>query len=314
MFTITTTRFERQRFLKGISECGKSWRLYVLLLPAILYIVLFQWAPMYGIQIAFRDYDPNMGIMGSPWVGLKHFQYFVTSVQFPILVRNTLAISLYSILFGFPLPIILALMLNESKTTWFKKTIQNLTYAPYFISSVVLVGMIFAFLSPTSGIINTLITALGGSPVDFMGKSEYFRIIYIVSGLWTSTGWSSIIYLAALSGIDPTLHEAAQIDGASRLQRIWHINLPGIAVTAVMLFILGCGNILSVGFEKVFLMQNALNQDVSEVISTYVYKTGLLGTRFSYSAAIDLFNSVIGVLLLMGVNAISKKVSDISIF
>lgn len=295
-------------YLKG------SWRLYLLLLPALVYIFIFQYLPMYGIQIAFRDYMPAKGFTGSEWVGLKHFEYFVTSPQFPMLVRNTVSISVYSLIFGFPFPIILALLLNESKILWFKKTVQNVTYAPFFISTVVLVGMLFCFLSKTSGIFNTMLSVLGLERIDFMGKADYFRIIYIISGIWQSTGWSSIIYLGALSGIDPQLHEAAEMDGATHLQRIWHINLPGILPTAVILFLLNCGGIMSVGFEKAYLMQNALNLVYSEVISTYVYKIGILGVKFSYTAAIDLFNSLINCTLLVIVNKISRKLSDISLF
>ncbi|HEY8421023.1 MAG TPA: ABC transporter permease subunit [Thermoclostridium sp.] len=292
----------------------ESWRLYVLLLPAVLYLAIFHYAPIYGLQIAFKDFVPSLGITGSKWVGLKHFKYFISSPQFPILMRNTLLLSVYSLIFTFPLPIILALMLNETRSVVLKKTVQNITYAPHFISTVVLCGMVIIFLSPSSGVINTFLKMLGHEPVDFMTKEQYWRSIYIISGIWKNTGWSSIIYLAALSGVDPQLYDAAHIDGASRLQRIWHINIPGIIPTAVLLFIMNCGQIMSVGFEKVYLLQNSLNLPVSEVISTYVYKTGLLGAKFSYTSAIGLFNSVINVTLLLIVNKISSKVSDIMLF
>lgn len=292
----------------------KSWRLYVLLLPAVLYLAIFHYVPIYGLQIAFKDFVPSLGIIGSKWVGLKHFNYFVTSPQFAILLRNTVLLSVMTLIFSFPLPLLLALMLNETRTLWFKKLVQNITYAPHFISTVVLCGMVIGFLSPSSGIINSFIKLLGGEAVDFMGKEQYWRPIYIISGIWKDTGWASIIYLGALSGVDPQLHEAAHIDGASRLQRIWHINVPGILPTAVLLFIMNCGQIMSVGFEKVYLLQNSLNLPVSEVISTYVYKTGLLGAKYSYTSAIGLFNSLINVTLLLIVNKISSKVSDIMLF
>ncbi len=291
-----------------------SWRLYVLLIPALAFVFIFQYIPLYGVQIAFRNYVTTKGFWGSEWVGLEHFIYFLNSPQFPILLRNTLTISVYSLLWGFPIPIILALLLNEAKVPWFKKLVQNLTYAPYFISTVVIVSMITNFFSPTSGIVNTFIKNMGGEAIDFMGKNEYFRTLYIGSGIWQGTGWSSIIYLGALAGIDPELHEAAQIDGASRMRRIWHINLPGILPTIVMLLILNLGGILGVGFEKIYLMQNALNLEISEVISTYVYKVGIQGAKFSYTTAIGLFNSVINFLMLLLVNSISKKVSEISLF
>lgn len=298
----------------SIDRMIHSWRLYVLLLPALVYLAIFHYGPMYGLQIAFRNYNPNLGITGSPWVGLKHFQYFVRSPQFLILVKNTVSISALALLFGFPMPIILALMLNESRAVWYKKLVQNLTYVPHFISVVVLVGMIISFTSPTIGVINKITELFGGKAVDYMGKAEWFRPLYILSGIWQGTGWGSIIYLAALSGIDPQLHEAAEIDGASRLQRIWHINMPGILPTAVILFILNSGNIMNVGFEKVFLMQNALNLSASEVISTYVYKTGLLGAQFSYTSAIGLFNALINCTLLLCVNAISRRAGETSLF
>lgn len=290
-----------------------SWQLYVCLLPAFLYLIVMNYAPMYGVQIAFRNYVAKKGIWGSEWVGLRHFNTFVHSVQFPVLIRNTLLLSLYSLLIGFPINILLALMLHEVKCVPFKKLVQNATYIPHFISIVVLVAMISNFTSPSIGFINKFIVALGGSPIDFMGDSKWFRTVYIASDIWQNSGWNSIIYIAALSGIDPQLYEAASIDGANRFQRIIHINIPGILPTIVMLLILNCGSILSVGYEKAFLMQNTLNSDVSEIISTYVYKIGLQGSKYSYSAAIGLFNSVINFGILLSVNAISKRLSNITL-
>ena len=292
----------------------RSWQLYVCLSPAFIYILLFCYVPMYGLIIAFKDYMPVKGIMGSPWVGLKHFTRFVNSAQFPVLMRNTVLLSLYSLIFGFPIPIILALMLHEVKNLKFKKIVQNATYIPYFISTVVMVAMIINFTSPTIGIVNRFIAFFGGEPVDFMGKSSAFRSLYVITGIWQCMGWNSIIYFAALAGVDPQLYEAAQIDGANRLQKIWHINLPGIAPTIIMLFILNCGNLLNVGFEKAYLMQNALNIDVSEIIAVYVYKIGILGAKFSYTSAIGLFNTVINFALLLIVNTISRRVSETSLF
>lgn len=291
-----------------------SWRLYMLLLPAILYLLIFHYAPIYGVQIAFRDYVTSKGFWGSNWVGLKHFRYFLSSPQFPQLMRNTLLLSLYELLLSFPLPILLALTLNECRNLSAKKFVQNVTYAPHFISTVVLCGMVISFLSPSTGIINTLIKLFGGQAFDFMGKEEWFRTIYIASGVWKNTGWSSIIFLAALSGIDPQLHESAQIDGAGRFKRMLHINIPGILPTMILLFILECGKIMSVGFEKIYLLQNTLNLSTSETISTYVYKVGLLQAKFSYTTAIGLFNSIINVTLLLIVNQISRAVSDTSLF
>lgn len=293
---------------------ARSWRLYVLLLPAVAYLIIFHYVPIYGVQIAFRDYRARNGFLGSTWVGLKHFKYFLDSPQFPTLMRNTILLSVYSLIFTFPLPILLALLLNECNNVGYKKFVQNVTYAPHFISTVVLCGMVMAFVAPETGIINNIVVALGGKDTDYMGKEEWWRTIYIVSDIWKNTGWSSIIYLAALSGIDPQLHESAQIDGANRLQRVIHINMPGIAPTIILLFILDCGKIMSVGFEKAYLLQNALNLPVSEIISTYVYKTGVQGAKFSYTTAIGLFNSVVNVIMLLLVNRISKAVSETSLF
>ena len=292
----------------------KSWRLYVLLLPALIYIVVFQYGPMYGVQIAFRDYMARKGIWGSNWVGMKHINMFVRSVQFPVLMKNTLILSCETLILCFPFPIILALLLNECDILFLKKAVQNLTYIPYFISTVVMVGMINCFFSQTTGIINQFIVRFGGKAKDFLGDASLFRPMYVLSNIWQTTGWSSVIYLAALSGIDVQLHEAAQIDGASKLQRIWHIDLPGILPTVTLLLILNFGSIMSLGFEKVYLMQNALNLSVSEVISTYVYKTGLLGAKFSYTSAIGLFNSVLNFGLLVIVNAIARRIGETSLF
>lgn len=290
------------------------WQLYVMLLPTILYFILFHYLPIFGVQIAFRDYNAMKGIWHSDWVGLKHFTRFVTSVQFKTLLTNTLKLSLTSLAVGFPLPIIFALILNEVKSPKLKKVVQNVTYAPHFISTVVVVSMVTMFLSPSTGIINYAFQALGGKTTDFMGKAEAFVAIYVISGQWQNLGWNAIIYVAALSSVDTQLYDAAKIDGANRFQKIWNIDVPTILPTAVTLLILNCGSILSVGYEKTYLMQNSLNLSASEIISTYVYKVGLVNAQYSYTAAIGLFNSVVNVCLLIIVNTIAKKISDTSLF
>jgi len=265
---------------------------------------------MWGAQIAFRDYLPTKGIWGSAWVGLRHFTRFVNSYQFFRLLRNTLGISIYQLLAGFPLPIILALTLNQLKNGFFKKFTQTVTYAPHFISVVVLVGLLHIFLNPRNGLFNVLFMALGKDPVYFVGIEKYFWHLYIVSGIWQSTGWAAILYLAALSGIDPELYEAAKIDGATRLQRIFFIDIPGILPTVVILFILNTGRLMNVGFEKTFLMQNPLNLGASEVISTYVYKVGLLQAQFGFASAVGLFNGVVNLILLFIVDRIAKRLGS----
>lgn len=292
----------------------ESWQLYVLLIPTMAYMILFNYVPMYGLQIAFRDYQVRKGFWGSPWVGFKHFQNFFSSPQFSQLLTNTLRISLTSLVFTFPLPILMALLINEVRRPRIKRLIQNITYAPYFISTVIMVSILNVFLSKTDGLINQAIRVLGGSPVDFLGQAPLFIPIYVISAVWQHTGWSSIIYIAALSGVDLELHDAAQIDGANKLQRIWHINLPCILPTFVIMFVLSCGHIMSVGYEKIFLMQNSINLSLSEVISTYVYKVGLIKVQFSYTTAIGLFNNVINVVLLLAANTLARKLTDVSLF
>jgi len=299
---------------RRLRKIVRGWQLYTFLLPALIYYIVFHYAPMYGIQIAFRDYTARGGIMGSKWVGFKHFFQFFALPQFGILMKNTILLSLMALAIGFPLPIVFALMLNEVQKVRFRKVVQNLTYAPHFISTVVLVGMVTAFLSPSSGIINKLMVNLGGEKRDYMARAEYFRWIYCISGIWQNLGWGSILYLSALSGIAMELHEAAQIDGATRLQRIWHVNLPGIMPTIIITLILNVGNILNIGFEKVYLMQNSLNLESSEIISTYVYKMGLQKAQFSFSSAVGLFNAVINFSLLTLVNSLSKRLTETSLW
>lgn len=302
-----TLRFTLGRMLRG-------WQLYVLLAPALIWLIIFCYTPMYGVQIAFKDYYVKRGINGSPWVGLKYFQQFVGLSNFPILLRNTVLISLYSILFGFPAPILLALMLNQMKHKRYKSFIQTVTYAPHFISTVVLVSMLSIFLAPSSGFVNTIVVSMGGRPITFMGDPKWFRTVYVGSGIWQSCGWGAIIYLAALGGVDISLYEAATMDGASKLQQIWYIDIPAILPTIITMFILQMGNLLSVGYEKAYLMQNALNNQVSEIISTYVYKVGLLNAKYSFSTAVGLFNSVINFALVVLTNTISAKVSETSLW
>ena len=283
-------------------------------LPVLVFFLVFHYAPMYGVQIAFKKFSAVRGIVGSPWRGLYYFQQFFDSYLFGELIGNTLGLSLYSLAVGFPTPILLALMMNELRSERVKRVVQTITYAPHFISMVVMCSMIILFLSPSSGVLNRIIEILGGQSVYFMGKLEYFKTIYVLSGVWQNTGWSSIIYMAALSGIDPQLHEAATIDGASRLQRVWHINLPGILPTAVILLIMNCGSLMSIGFEKAFLLMNDLNRAAAEIISTFVYQRGLIDRNYSSAAAIGLFNSAINLVLLLGVNAIARRVSDTSLW
>ena len=299
-----------------INRILRNWQLYLLVLPPVAYIIIFNYIPMYGAQIAFKNYRLTLGIAGSPWVGFEHFIRFFKSFEFPRLMGNTIIISLYSLFVGFPFPIILALLLNYVSSKKYKKTVQMATYAPHFISTVVMVGMILQFLSPQIGVVNNIIEMLGGERVNFMGNAEYFRHIYVWTGIWQSTGFNSIIYMAALSAIDPQLHEAALVDGATKIKRIWHIDLPGIMPTAVILLILNCGFILSVGFDKVFLMQNPINLRVSEIISTYVYKTALASqsVNYSYPAAIGLFQSGVGFILLLIVNNFAKRVGETSLW
>jgi putative aldouronate transport system permease protein len=294
----------------------RSWQLYVMLALPLLYLLLFKYWPMYGVQIAFRTFNVVDGITGSPWVGLANFERFVHSFNFWQIISNTVILSVYSLAAGFPLPILLALALNHINRQWYKKTVQMVGYAPEFISIVVMVGIIFVLLDPRIGMVNQILGLVGIGSIDFMGNAGYFRHIFVWSGVWQHVGFACIIYLAALTSIDPTLHEAAIMDGASKLQRIRDIDLPGIVPAAIVLLILDLGSILSIGFEKVLLMQNPINLQVSEVVDTYVYRVGLAAPlpQFSYAAAIGLFQSVIALVLIVLVNQLARRVEDASLW
>lgn len=290
-----------------------NWQLLALLAPGFIYLLIFSYQPMYGLVIAFKDFRAVKGILGSPWVGLKHFIRFVNYPNFWLYIENTVLISLYSIA-TFPCSLIFALLINELNSKKFKRVVQMVSYAPHFISTVVLCGMVFIFLNKETGIINLLMKMLGGEARDYMIMPGAFRHIYTWSGVWQNLGWGTIIYLAALSGVSPELHEAAYLDGASRLQIIMHVNIPCILPTIVILFVMNFGSIMSVGFEKIYLLQTPLNLSVSQVISTYVYEIGLVSAQFSYSTAIGLFNTVINVILLIVVNQIARKITSISLW
>ncbi len=292
----------------------RNWDLYFVIVLPLLYIAIFKYVPMYGALIAFKEFNVVQGILGSPWVGFKHFEDFFTSPNFSKLMWNTLGISLYALCVGFPAPILLALALNELRVGAFKKSVQMVTFAPYFISTVVMVSMIILFLSPKLGFVNHIITWFGFPEINFMGEPGYFKSIYVWSEVWQQTGYGAVIYLAALAGVNPQLYEAARVDGASRFQKMIHIDIPGLLPAAVILLILNVGQLMRVGFEKIYLMQNPLNLSTSEVIPTFVYKIGLLGANFSFSSAVGLFNSVVNLLLLVLVNALARKVSDSSLW
>lgn len=295
-----------------LKKMTRYWQLYLLAVPAIIYVLIFSYGPMYGIIIAFEDFKPKRGYWGSEWVGLEHFIRFMTYPDFWKLIRNTLTLSLYSLL-TFPCAIILALLLNEIKNVRFKKVVQMITYAPHFLSVVVMCSLVILMVG-RDGPLGHLYTMVTGKSENLLTIPELFSSIYVWSGVWQSTGWGTIIYLAALSGISPELIEAAQIDGASRLQIIRHVNVPGIMPTIVIMLIMNVGSILSVGFEKIYLLQNDLNLGVSNVISTYTYQIGLLGGQFSYSTAIGLFNNIVNIIMLLLANKVVKKLSGVGLF
>lgn len=283
-------------------------------LPGIINVLIFHYIPLYGVQIAFRNFKPKRGIWGSEWVGLANIERFFRSPNSLNIIMNTLILSLYSLAAGFPVAILLALMLNSFRHKRYRRVIQAVTYAPHFISTVVMCGMILLFLSPRVGVVNTMIRALGGESINFMQESAWWRDIYVWSGVWQSMGWNSVIYFAALAGVSPEYHEAAIVDGATKLQRIRYIDLPFLAPVITMLLILNFGSILSIGFEKAYALQNDLNKPVSQIISTYVYQVGLLDRDISFSTAIDLFNSLVNATLLITVNYISRRIGDNSLW
>ncbi|WP_245608653.1 ABC transporter permease [Saccharibacillus sacchari] len=287
----------------------RNRHIYLMLVPVLVYYGIFHYGPMYGLLIAFKDYGMADGVWGSPWVGLTHFQNFFENPYFWRLLRNTLTISLYELLFAFPAPIILALLLNELRVVMFKRVVQTISYLPHFISIVVVAGMMVDFFA-RDGLINSIVSFFGYEPIAFWQESGWFRSLYVSSGIWQGIGWGSIIYLAAMSSIDPTLYDAARIDGAGRWKQTLNITIPGIMPTIVILFILNVGSMLAVGSEKIILLYNPLTYETADVISTYVYRKGILGADFGYSAAVGLFNSVISFILLILANTISKRVSE----
>lgn len=289
-------------------EIRRNWVLYCMILPVVAYFIIFEYVPMYGITLAFKDYHVKSGIMGSEWLGFAHFERFFNSYSFSMLITNTLGISVYSLAVGFPIPIFLAVMLNYLRNKYLKKTIQMVSYAPHFISTVVICSMLSLFTAPETGIFNIILRPFGWKDVNFLGQPAWFKSIYVWSGVWQSTGWDAIIYLSALAGVDYQMHEAAILDGASKVQRIRHIDLPTILPTIIMLFILRMGSVMSVGFEKVYLLQNDLNYMASATISTYVYEVGLINKDYSFSTAVGIFNNVVNVILLVSANRFSKQV------
>lgn len=284
--------------------------LYLLLVPCVVYFLLFHYVPMYGILMAFKEFDFNKGILGSPWVGLDNFRYMFSMGDFYNVLRNSLELSLLRLLFGFPMPVLLALMINEIRLVKFKKTLQTVIYLPHFISWVVIGGILVNFLSPTWGVVNKVLAQFGMEPVFFMAEQEYFKWIVVVSSIWKEAGWGTILYLAALTSINPELYEAARIDGASRFQQLLKITLPSITPTIVTLFILRTGTIMNNGFEQILVLQNSQNLAVSEVFETYTYRVGILGGRYSFATTVGLFTSLIGMVLIICTNKISKMMGE----
>ena len=300
-------------FEKIKKDFRKNHTFYIMLIPLVLFYLIFHYYPMYGAQIAFKDFSVGKGILGSPWVGLKHFQTFFESIYFSRLLGNTLIINIMDIIFGFPLPVILAILLNEVRCNAYRRTIQTVTYLPHFISTVVLCSMVKEFTTRT-GLINAIIAAFGGEPILFLQQPEWYQPMFVASGIWSECGWSSIIYLAALSAIDTEQYEAARIDGANRLQQMWNITLPALLPTIVIMLIIRCGKIMNVGAEKTLLLYNPSTYKTADVIASYVYRKGILDGDYSFSTAVGLFNSVINFIMLLSVNKISKKLTGSGLF
>lgn len=291
-----------------------NWQFWLIIALPCIYAFIFAYVPMGGILMAFEDYSVKKGIFGSDWVGLKHFTRFLTTTSSVTIIKNTLILGIYTLVVNFPIPILLAIGVNEIRSVKYKKFVQMITYAPYFISAVVLVGMMMQMMDLRTGIINVLLQKIGIDPVNFFGDVKLFRHLYVWSGVWQTAGYSAIIYIAALAGVSPELKEAAVVDGASRIKRIIHVDLPAIIPTIVIMLIFNCGNIVNIGIDKVLLMQNSMNADVSEVISTFVYKVGVVNADFGFSTAAGLFQSIVSFVLLVAVNQISKKVTETSLW
>lgn len=302
---------KRKAFWKSLR---RDRQLVFMLIPVVIFFAVFSYYPLYGILIAFKDYSISRGILGSPWAGLRYFRQFFPSPYFGRLLRNTVLISVYSLLWGFPIPILFALLLNEFKDGKFKRVIQTVSYLPHFISLVVICGILIDIFSPQGGVVNSLLYSLTGKRINFFGEPEWFRTMYVGSGVWQEFGWNSIIYLAAITGINPDLYEAARIDGAGRLRQIWHVTLPGIKPTILTLLILNLGNIMSVGYEKIILLYSPTTYETADVISTYVYRTGLLSQQYSYAGAVGLFNSAINIAILVLCNFAGKKLFGVGIW
>jgi putative aldouronate transport system permease protein len=292
----------------------KHWQLYIIVIPPLLFFLIFKYYPMVNAVLAFKDYNVIKGIWGSPWVGMKNFKLFFENPVFWDLVKNTISVSGYLLLAGFPIPIILALMLNEIGNGKFKRFVQLVSFAPYFISTVVMVSILFLLMAPRLGFFNVALNYFGMDSINFLGEPGMFRSIYVWSDIWQTAGYSAVIYLAALAGIDPTLYEAAKVDGASRFQKILNVDLPGILPTIIIILILNVGSVMAIGYEKIYLLQNPLNLTNSEIIATYVYRMGLLNANYSFATAVGLFNSLINLILLVAVNMLAKRFSNNSIW
>lgn len=296
------------------SRLAAAWKhmkrdrqLLILFIPCLAFYLIFRYGPLYGLLIAFKDYSVFQGIWDSPWVGLKHFEKFFSGNDFTLLFRNTLLLGFLNLICSFPFPILLALMLNEVRLKWFKKSVQTLSYLPAFLSVVIICSMVIDFLSPTHGIVNKIIQAFGFEPIYFLGEKAWFRPVYIISEIWTNMGYESIIYLAAIAGIDPTLYEAARVDGANRYHMMRHITFPGIMGTVIVMFILKTGSMIRIGYEKVLLLYSPMTYEVADVFSTFVYRKGLLESNYSYAAAVGLFEALVALVMLLAANLISKR-------
>lgn len=297
-----------------ISKINRHRGLYLMLLPGLAYFIIFRYVPMWGAVIAFQNYQPFLDISGSSWVGFAHFKSFFSNPEFLILLRNTLMITAYNLVFFFPMPIIMALLLNELKSPLYKKVVQTAVYVPYFISIVIVVSITYVFFTTEGGMFNEFLLSIGAEKIAFLEEPEWFRPMIVGQIIWKDTGWGTIIFLAALAGVDPQLYEAATVDGAGRFRQLWHITLPAIRSTIIILLILRMGSVLDTGFEQILLMVNPMNRSVGEVFDTFVYRIGILGGAFSYSTAVGLFKALVGIVMIWTANSLARKASETSLF